>query len=233
MVQDTSQQQTESVQSEDSMVGQPEAQPLTPETPQPTEVSPSEGKPEVRSYPQEEVSKIQSALRKEAQRYKDELELTNAELDEVKAELQILKEEVTAPYTDDEEKTAAQKLRDARILVATERARVAREKADFLKEKTQENEARRKALTERLADKYGVDKDALQKYEDPVEMLHFLAESAPAVKKEVAEKKESLPRPVDSSGGRSRSYEQIEQGYIAGDIPIEEYKEARKQKGLD
>jgi len=191
------------------MVDEPTQQQTEPEqvdTPQDKAVSPTKEPKEPKEvhYTQAQYSQMQSTLRSEMQKIKDERqavalekELVNADLDAAKAELEVLKSEVDSPYVDDDEKTAAQKLRDGQIGLGKERVKLARERAEFLKDKVKENDAQQATLAQGLAEKFGVDVDALRKYADPLEMLHYLAntEVAPPKKAEQA-KDEPLPRPV-------------------------------------
>ena len=187
-----------------------------PESPPTGNETPNQG-PEVqtKTYTQVEYSQMQASLRKEAQQYKDAIKehqgnvkSLESQASGLKAQIDVLTEEVNSPYTDDDDKTAAQKLREARLALVKTQGELAGERATFESEKDAHNTEAKEARAKQLAEKTGVDLDALLKCKDPLEMLELVVK---------AEKKESdgdtsgenLPRPPVGSGAPMPSWRDL------------------------
>ncbi len=195
-----------------------------------------EGQVEVH-YTQKQYSQMQSSLRTESQRIKDErdakslqYEIAKAELEEANAALGIYKEEVASPYSDDDEKTAAEKLREARIRLAKDRLELNRETAKFNESMAKENLKRKESIAKDLADRFGFDVDTLLQCEKPEQMFEMVALNpnikVQSQKEENAEvPKETLPRPT--SGGMPGI---PSKNKTATDWIVEGLREASKKK---
>lgn len=141
-----------------------------------------------KTYTQAEYSKMQSALRKQIQELTDTLSEKETEFADVKkqitkltAENEVLQAEVDSPYTDEPTKSAAAKIREAKLAIAKDRADFSdtQAKADSLFAEV--NAQRKSQYAQGLADKYGVDVKELLAFESEHEIdKYILANYDPA-----------------------------------------------------
>jgi hypothetical protein len=141
-----------------------------------------------KTYTQAEYSKMQSSLRKQIQELNDTLAEKETEFADVKkqnakltAENEVLQAEVDSPYSDEPTKSAAAKIREAKLAIAKDKADFAetQAKADALFAEV--NAQRKEKYAQGLADKYGVDVKELLAFESEHEIdKYILANYDPA-----------------------------------------------------
>ncbi len=159
--------------SEETQGQNPQAQVNTPPK---GEATPSDKGAEVQKtqtkvYTQDEVSKIQSALRKETQTFKDKA----SKVDELQAQLDVLKQELETPYPTDDAKQVAATVRQMKIDIAKSKAELAGAKSELDKFQAKEVEAQRQELAKSLAARSGVDVNALLECKSEADMYEAIA----------------------------------------------------------
>lgn len=148
--------------------------------------TPDKGKAGVqeRTYTQSEYSLMQSTLRKEMQGFKDNTKSLQSKVGGLEAHVKILTDEADSPYTDDDSKTAAQKLREGRIALIKGQGELAADRTTFEADQeerdTKDNASVLEAQAKMLAEKTGVDLDALLKCKNPLEMIELVNQGGSA-----------------------------------------------------
>ncbi len=145
------------------------------ETPPKGEATPSDKGAEVQTkakvYTQDEVSKIQSALRKETQTYKDKA----SKVDELQAQLDVLKAELDTPYTTEDAKQMAAIVRQVKIDIAKTKAELTGAKTELDKFQAKEVESQRHEVAKTLAERSNVDVNALLECKSEADMYEAIA----------------------------------------------------------
>lgn len=190
----------------------------TPQDTPPEEQETPKKEVQERTYTQSEYSQLQSNLRKQIQELVDDRdaiklqqELLETDLDEAKAELGVLKSHVDSPYVDDDEKTAAQKMREHQVLIAKKEAELARNQRKFEENVAKENAIRRDNYADKLHTSWPwISLDELLKCKTPEQMDRLVvqtpmpkdwftkSEKKEETKEEPETKEKTLPRPPGS-----------------------------------